>query len=357
VHAQGPAAEVWPHAEAVFRTSFWFFGTFFLVEIAFKSIALRSEFIHDAWNWIDLATAMVWLFAAAFGSSVNSSFMRIGRLARLLRLIKLLKFMRGNLSDSLFVILTALRDCCITTGWSLVLLLMIHSMLALFMNECLSEFYFFSDVDSESTDALGKERMFEYFGTFSRSLLTMFEFTFANWITPARLLVENVSEGYLFYAVLHKTIIGFATVGVIGAVFIQETFKVAQMDDGLMVRQLVRREKVHSDKMRRLFAEIDQDGNGSIDIDEWLSVCRDDWVHTWIRAQEIRAQDVSTLFEMLDDGDGKLTADELVTGTARLKGPSAMMAILMEVRSNSKVMNEIKRELLFAQHAVAAERM
>jgi len=283
--------------------------------------------------------------------------LRIGRLARLFRLVRLLKFMRGILSDSLFVIVTALRDCYITTGWSLVLLLLIHSMLALLVNESLSELYFFSEKGSESTDETDKERMFEYFGTFTRSFLTMFEFTFANWITPARLLVQNVSEGYIVYAVLHKTIIGFAAVGVMGAVFIQETFKVVSSDDNIMVRQLRHKEKVHSDKMRRLFAEIDKDGSGSIDVDEWLSVCKDSWVHTWIRAQEIRTQDASTLFELLDDGDGKLTADELVKGTASLKGPSAMMAILMEVRSNSKVVNEIKRELLFAQPDVAAERM
>lgn len=356
-YAQGPAAEVWPLAETVFKVSFWLFGIFFLIEIIFKFVALRAEFMYDAWNWIDLATALIWVFATVFGSGVNATFMRIGRLARMFRLVRLLKFMRGNFSDSLFVILTALKDCYITTAWSLALLLVIHSMLALFMSEFLTEFYFSTAEFLENDADVDKGNMYQYFGSFSRSFLTMFEFTFANWITPTRILVENVSEGYSLYAVMHKVVIGFATVGVIGAVFIQETFKVAQMDDSLMVRQLVQREKTHAHKMRRLFSEIDKDGSGEIDKDEWMSVCKDEWVHTWIRAQEIRAQDASSLFEMLDNGDGRLTADELITGTAKLKGPSAMMAILEEVRNNKTVMDEIKRELLFAQQAVASERM
>lgn len=38
------------------------------------------------------------------------------------------------------------------------------------------------------------ELVYTYFGTFSRSLLTMFEITLANWPPVCRALTENVTE-------------------------------------------------------------------------------------------------------------------------------------------------------------------
>lgn len=91
-----------------------------------------------------------------------------------------------------------------------------------------------------------------------------------NWPTAARILQENVTatcpifnacklyvavpfgfqvntrapaertcskEYYAIFSVAYKLIIGFAAVGIINAVFMQETFKVAASDDKLMMRQ------------------------------------------------------------------------------------------------------------------------
>ena len=44
-------------------------------------------------------------------------------------------------------------------------------------------------------------------------------------------------EYYAIFSVAYKLVIGFAAVGIINAVFMQETFKVAASDDKLMMRQ------------------------------------------------------------------------------------------------------------------------
>ena len=43
----------------------------------------------------------------------------------------------------------------------------------------------------------------------------MFEITLANWPPASRLLVENVSEWFMLFGVLHKLTIGFAVVSVV----------------------------------------------------------------------------------------------------------------------------------------------
>ena len=50
------------------------------------------------------------------------------------------------------------------------------------------------------------------FGSFSRSLFTMFELTLANWPTASRVMMEEVHELWFIYAVAHKMMLGFAVI-------------------------------------------------------------------------------------------------------------------------------------------------
>merc|ERR1712008_196450 len=94
-----------------------------------------------------------------------------------------------------------------------------------------------------------RKEVYKYYGSFARSMLTMFEITLGNWIVPARALVENVSEWYMLFFLAHKMIIGFSVVSVITAVFIQETFKVATTHDRIMIMNKERGRKINAAKM------------------------------------------------------------------------------------------------------------
>merc|ERR1719171_1141632 len=82
-----------------------------------------------------------------------------------------------------------------------------------------------------------RQQVFLYFGTFTRATLTMFEVTLANWVPACRLLSNNVNEAYAMLFILYKCVVGFAIIKVITGVFLHETFKVAQGDDELMIRE------------------------------------------------------------------------------------------------------------------------
>eukprot|EP00928_Gymnodinium_smaydae_P043323 TRINITY_DN29052_c0_g1_i2.p2 TRINITY_DN29052_c0_g1~~TRINITY_DN29052_c0_g1_i2.p2 ORF type:complete len:344 (+),score=84.34 TRINITY_DN29052_c0_g1_i2:1545-2576(+) len=116
------------------------------------------------------------------------------------------------------------------------------------------------------------------------------------------------------------TIFFFFFVGVINGVFMQETFKVASTNDRIMIRQKEKATKLHTKKMKHLFAQADDSGDGILNKDEFLEVMDDPSVKTWLAAMELDAGDPETLWELLDDGDGHLTAEELVKGVGKLKG-------------------------------------
>merc|ERR1719433_2205320 len=103
-----------------------------------------------------------------------------------------------------------------------------------------------------------RRQVFGYYGTFWRSMVTMFEITFANWAPPCRLLLDNVSEGFGFFFLIYRCMIGFAVLSVIQAVFIQQTMQAAQADDDFVLEEKERQKTKYAEKLRKIFDKMDK---------------------------------------------------------------------------------------------------
>ncbi|CAJ1342845.1 unnamed protein product [Effrenium voratum] len=178
---------------------------------------------------------------------------------------------------------------------------------------------------------------------FTRSMLSMFEITLGNWPPVCRLLSEKVSEWFMLLCILHKLVIGFAVVGVINGVFIQETFKVASSDNQIMMRQKERSSNLHEMKMRQLFLEADNDGDGLVSADEWRELVSHPAVQLWLGSMDLDAADADGLYELIHDldADGDLTMDELIRGVARLKGTARSYDLQMLLRQVLALTNAV----------------
>lgn len=316
------ATKLWPGAETAFRATEWVFGVCFFVEIIIRIFGWGLAFPFDFWNWFDAAMVLLWLLSETAFSNLDDSVLRLARTARLLRLVRVIRMIHGF--DSLYLMMTAMRGSVAVLFWSFILLLVAQIMIAFLLNEVLSATYL-ADENAPKED---RQRVFAYFGTCSRAILSMFELTLGNWPEIARLLQDKVSEWYFLFSIAHKVTIGFAVIGVINGVFMQETFKVAGSDDKIMMRQRERERRLHTKKMKVLFEHADESGDGVLDIDEFRQVMKNQSVRTWLAAQDLHMNSPEAsdqLFRLLDDGDGALMAQELVEGVARLKGPAKSM--------------------------------
>jgi len=157
----------------------------------------------------------------------------------------------------------------------------------------------------------------------------MFELTLANWPPVTRLLAEEVSEWFMVFCLIHKLTLGFAVIGVINGVILQETFKVASTDDMIMVRQKQRASGMLKTKMKLLFETIDHSGDGHLDFDEFCIILQYPEIKLWLASMDIETDDIHTLFRLCDaDGDGTVTADELITRIPRIKGTARSIDLL-----------------------------
>jgi Ca2+-binding EF-hand superfamily protein len=327
-----PKERAWPGAGATFIAIDWFFGIAFSIEIVVKFIALPREFIKDWWNWLDTIIVLFWALAPSglLYLPLDPMLLRLFRLVKLLRMLRLIGNLRGL--DSLYLMTTSIKASFQALAWSMVLLFLITMMLALVLNQTLDGYLVDDDKPVEQ-----RRTIYKYFGTFSKAMLTMFELTLANWIPASRALHENVSEGLLFLILAHKLIMGFAVVMVITSIFLRETFNVAETDDTIM-RNKTRNEMArHFARMSAIFTEFDADGSGALDIEEFKGIATNPDVVSWLQAMGLSVKDVDQMFMLLDDGDGSLTAEELVNGVARLKGP-ARSADLIQLLSQSKTL-------------------
>merc|ERR1712137_461120 len=140
-----------------------------------------------------------------------------------------------------------------------------------------------------------------YFGTFTRSMMSMSELTLSNWMSPTRKLVH-------------------------------ESFKVANSDDDLMIVQKRRMIHKHRTKMVKLLKETDRTSDGMVDRAEFQTMLQDVNLKTWLAAQEVGCGDSDILFDFLDGGDGEINQQEMIDGIQRMKGPARSIDVNALIR-------------------------
>merc|ERR1739848_321673 len=102
--------------------------------------------------------------------------------------------------------------------------------------------------------------------------------------------------------------------------------------------------KLHLKKMQALFQHLDDDDSGALTLDEFRHCAKDLYIRTWLSAMDLDVQDVDAVFYLLDDGDGKLSAEDLVRGVSHLKGTARsidVMAMMKQVQRQGEMLRMI----------------
>eukprot|EP00929_Paragymnodinium_shiwhaense_P080640 TRINITY_DN42069_c0_g1_i1.p1 TRINITY_DN42069_c0_g1~~TRINITY_DN42069_c0_g1_i1.p1 ORF type:complete len:706 (-),score=133.70 TRINITY_DN42069_c0_g1_i1:250-2250(-) len=334
-----PAAEVWPHAREVFDVMEYVFGFVFLIEVCLKLFALRVKFLLSGWDLLDLAIVVIW-FAYAFGSvdlGINPFIVRLFRLLPMFRLVRFVKAFQ--IFDVLRLLVSALQACSSVFLWSLLLLFVIMVVCGLILHIVVKG----EILDGSLTEAATHD-LFVYFGTFSRTILSMYEVTFGNWSKIGRALHENISEWFAPLILAYRLVVSFAMLKVINGIFLSETLRVMNSNDEILIMHKTRQTERHISNMQQLFIEADDSGDGLLSFEEFKGILADSRVKTWLEAQEIELNDVQLVFDLVGNERGAINAEELVLGFARMKGAARsvdMLSLMQRINSLCLGVNKI----------------
>eukprot|EP00811_Abedinium_folium_P025316 NODE_3608_length_2011_cov_11.580679.p1 GENE.NODE_3608_length_2011_cov_11.580679~~NODE_3608_length_2011_cov_11.580679.p1 ORF type:complete len:580 (-),score=123.24 NODE_3608_length_2011_cov_11.580679:270-2009(-) len=312
-----PSEDTWPGAGEAFKIMSISFSTIFALEAVAKVFFTGRTYFRSLWNLFDGVLVVMWvIYLGLRAMPINPTVFRVVRLLRVVRLTRVLTGLEAF--DSLHVLMGAILACRSVLMWSACVLGFVMLVMGIFMNAMLA-----SSMEADGEHSLAtRHTLFEYFGSFTRCMYTMFEITTGNFIPVTRFLCENIDERYAVLLILYRFVVGFAMIKVIAGVFMHETFCVAASDDDLMVVQKTRAMNRHVEKMQLLIRHLDTSADGKIDRNEFMMVMEDKRLKTWLASMEVEVGNLNLLFDILDNGDGKITLSELVRGMARLKGPA-----------------------------------
>lgn len=305
---------LWDHAFAIVDM-LW--ALFFGLEVCIRVMVLGIAFWKSWLNYIDVAVSVisvveVFVFMApAFGvNPVLFRLLRMGKLSRAMRVVSMTSVLASL--QLLLKCLAASRDMLF---WSFLLLTFVQCVAGMIVTTLCWEF-----IKDETQDVQLRDDVFRYYGTFTRTFLSMFEIMFANWSPPCRVLVEHVSEWFSIFFLFYRCVLGFAVLNVVNAVFVQQTMKTASSDEDLAFKQREKDIAQYNRKVKKLFATMDSSGDGAINFEEFSKLVKSPKLRFWMSQLELEYHDLLSLFEFLDNGDGNITLHEFIDGAARLRG-------------------------------------
>jgi len=323
--------EHWPYAEDVFVWGDWIFAIIFTVEMLIRLSMIRLQFFRHFLNWIDfvvVCSSWVELFAAAL--PISPTFLRMLRLGKLLRAVRVVRL--SQVLESLQLLLKCIYASLRILFWSLVLLMVIQCSAGMTISYMLSDYMVNDDGNEEA-----RFQVFRYYGTFSKTLLTMFEVLFANWAPACRVLIDNVSEWYSVAFIVYRCFVGFAVLNVVNAVFVQSTMKVALADEEIIANEKARSQMAYQRRVNNIFRHADVSGDGFIDVAEFVRLLEHPQLQVWLHLLELDTTDLFALFKLLDDGDGEISLEEFEMGIKRIKGTAKSLDLHLLAHSVHKL--------------------
>lgn len=290
------------------------FCLIFTAELALRIYVLRLRFFQQPGGLFDgilIAFSILDLIMSNVSIGGNDTLilriLRLSRIARLLRLIKLYQ--------PLYLLISSLQKSVGTVCWIMCLLLVTLYAFAIFTTKTVGQ-----------SEAFQGSEVKEHFTTVSRSMLSLFTIvTFEGWYWDfAQPIMEEMPAMGIFF-ILFLCCTSFSVLNVFTAMIVESTMGNArELKSEVASYQHLKRMK-HVCKLKQIFANMDVNGDGELEIHELRNALEDVKVTKALKEMGIPKTDALALFDLLDlDKSASLTVHEFVDGCLRMAGEVLM---------------------------------
>jgi len=308
----------------LFRYSNSFFDIAFLIEWVILVVVYRRNPCKSGANAFDTFLVVVGLVDLYFNLAIWVTVAELSdatitwyvlQAVTALRAIRMLRTFR--LCRGIRLLLRACQAFLPSLGWAMVLLAVFMSAGSLIMGTLLQPFI------NSSAELEDRIWIWYHYGTAYRSFYTLYEITFAgNWPMKTRPVMDKVSQAFSIFFLIYVTVIVFAIIRVITAVFLKDTLDAAHNDAEHLVAEALRKKAEYVEKLEGVFQQIDESGQGMITEARLNEILQDPKVAVYFQTLDLDVHEGTALFHILDNGDGEVTLDEFINGILRCRGPA-----------------------------------
>lgn len=344
----GLPSENLPFNEMTFEVAEYVFFTLYLLDVLVRIYILGKEWIYDPrqgimyLNLFDACLVCLNIFelflfpilVAGISQDQQSNSLRVVKLMRIVRTLRIVKAL------AVFRQLRLLVGTCVASigalFWSMVLLLVLKLGFALIICQALQGFIVDTNADLDA-----RMEMNTLYGSFLKALYTMFEVTHSgSWPAVVRPVIEKVSPWYAAFFLTYLTLVVFAVIRVVTALFIKETLASAANDADMVMEDKRRADIETNAKLEELFLAADENQDGILSPAEFLAAMNLPSVKNFLHSMDVNIRDIGPLFEILDDGDGMITVSEFCKGLQQLKGAARAIDMVVLQHENARVLKE-----------------
>eukprot|EP00913_Durusdinium_trenchii_P011410 g10715.t1 len=205
----------------------------------------------------------------------------------------------------------------VSLSWALLLLLIIMYLFAIIFMHAATLYVQEKDALHETRDALQS-----WFGSVGKSMYSLLLAVTGgeDWYQ----IVEPLSHISDFYLVLFAFYVLFVVIGVLNVLtsaFVQRACELSRLDRDLAIQSELVSDESFTAEMKSIFEEVDVEGTGCIDWEQFRSFIHNEHVQAYFATQQLDTTDARELFNLLDqDGDGEVCIEEFILGCKKLRG-------------------------------------
>lgn len=325
------------------------FCIFFTIELTIRILGEGALFLCGAewrWNLFDSFLMLASLLSFIGISDSNLSFgrlLRLVRLSRALRTVKMLNYFRETR-----IILTAVLNSVVPLIWSLVFVILVLFLFAVFM---MSVFTDFLDGQNPPENLINITIVKTYFDSFWMTMLSLFMCISGgqDWYEITGLVIRY-SPLYAIVIVAYISLMILGLLNIVNGVFVAAAADMSRMDRETATLDETAKRVQYIKSLQKIFTEFDEDGSGTLTWAEFHKHMENSEVQAYLAALEINVTKARALFKLLDvDGSEQVSLDEFVMGCLRLKGG----AKTLDVGTLMYEMRALKHIILKEREAVS----
>jgi hypothetical protein len=299
----------------------------FLIEIILRVLAYQWTFFTGTqrwWNAFDCFTMLTSIVAILFDLlNASSSFgVDLLKVLRLARLVRSLRTSRSKVFHTVKVLTYTVAGSANAFLSAILLLWCVMFVFGMFFMQGLQSYLVQLD---ENTDADAKAALVGYFGSFTRTSLTLLQCITGgtDWANVTDSLLD-ISWLYACVFAMYIVFTVLCVLNILNGVFVNAAIQSAQTNKELAIDKAKFAKQAVVEQVVQWFVEADEDESGTVSSEEWKRLLEDEKMRDYLLAHNIDASSAGRIFLLLNrKGTGEVGPEEFAENLIALQGSAS----------------------------------